>query len=68
MEAISAGEDDDQCEGGQQTGSYWAKTMRKRERDSLCLDNKLLQLIYSRAGRAEDETVGFAVGLNVPMQ
>lgn len=40
----------------------------EREGECLCLDNKLLQLIYSCAGRVGDETVGFAVGLSVPMQ
>lgn len=43
---------------------------RQRDRGGECLrlDNKLLQVIYSVAGRAEGETVGFAVRLNVPMQ
>lgn len=41
---------------------------RDREGECLRLDNKLLQVIYSVAGRAEGETVGFAVRLNVPMQ
>lgn len=52
VETISAGEDDDQCAGEVQSGSYWAKAVRMRERECLCLDNKLLQLIYSLAGRA----------------
>lgn len=41
---------------------------RDREGECLCLDNKLLQVIYSLAGRARGETVGFAVSLNVPLQ
>lgn len=65
----SAGEDDDQCAAEEQTGSYWAKAerMRARERECLCLDNKLLRLINGLAGREGGEAVGLAVGLGVPM-
>lgn len=38
--------------GAVRSGSYWAKAVTKGANVCLSLDNKLLQLIYSPAGRA----------------
>lgn len=57
-----------------QAGNYWAETASRRE--CVCLDNKVLQLIYSPARRLGGgglcvcvcRTFAFAVSPHVPMQ